>query len=146
MSIWYFLMTVETITFIYFINTSRIHHLTIGMGVPFNRICVTVKVWFYYIKDNLLSMTRKLIMQKTIILIKQFLLVLLYFHSSGKTWKIFITFANIRQFTTQLDYGDFLWYIYIELISFSMGILQILVFSSNVKYFMLPINDNIDLQ
>ena len=27
-----------------------------------------------------------------------------------------------------------------------MGILQILVFSSNVKYFMLPINDNIDLQ
>ena len=142
MSIWYFLMTVETITFIYFINTSRIHHLTIGMGVPFNRICVTVKVWFYYIKDNLLSMTRKLIMQKTIILIKQFLLVLLYFHSSGKTWKIFITFANIRQFTTQLDYGDFLWYIY----SISMGILQILLFWSNVKYFMLPINDNIDLQ
>ena len=142
MSIWYFLMTVETITFIYFINTSRIHHLTIGMGVPFNRICVTVKVWFYYIKDNLLSMTRKLIMQKTIILIKQFLLVLLYFHSSGKTWKIFITFANIRQFTTQLDYGDFLWYIY----SISMGILQILLFWSNVKYFMLPINDNIDLR
>ena len=31
-------------------------------------------------------------------------------------------------------------------IHISMGILQILVFSSNVKYFMLPINDNIDLQ
>ena len=36
--------------------------------------------------------------------------------------------------------------IHILYTSISMGILQILVFSSNVKYFMLPINDNIDLQ
>ena len=36
--------------------------------------------------------------------------------------------------------------IHILYTSISMVILQILVFSSNVKYFMLPINDNIDLQ
>ena len=61
-------------------------------------------------------------------------------------WKNMKDIYNFCKYTPVHDSIRLWRFLVIHILYISMGILQILVFSSNVKYFMLPINDNIDLQ